>query len=299
MNLQHIRQFLAVAEAGSIRGAARSLHLSQPAVTKGVQQLERELGVPLLQRNVTGAMLTSFGRAFRSRALLIAGEVTRAQDELVQLAGQGEGELAIGVAPSVATLLVPRVVGMFRRRYPDVRLRIAGGLPNSSIPRVYDGSLDLVVGPRPRSEIPASIRAWPLFEMPIAVTVRKGHARRNARSLRDFADADWILTGAAAQPQSPLNQAFAALGLPPPRSRIQADSFLAAQILIAESDYVSLMPRSMVQTGPFTQKLAFVDVPEIRVTNSVELFHRMEPPLTPAGLYLAECFMTCAAGLDR
>lgn len=294
VNLRHIQQFLAVAETGSIRAAARGLGLSQPAITKAIRQLERECGVPLIQRNTSGAVLTAFGHTFRARAQLIAGEARRAQEELAQMTGAEAAQVAIGVAPSVGSLVIPAAIPAFLKSYPKALVRIVGGLPNTTIARVCDGTLDFVVGPRPRSQIPSSLRAWPLFEMPMALTLRVGHRLSNARSLADFADAEWILTGAAAQPTSPLSLAFGELGLPPPRYRIQAKSFLAAQSLIAHGDFVGLMPRAMVEAGPNRDLLSFVEVPEIKMANSVELFYRPDPPLTPAALNLAEHILRVA-----
>jgi len=255
--------------------------------------------VPLIQRNTSGAVLTAFGHTFRVRAQLIAGEARRAQEELAQMTGDEAAVVAIGAAPSVSALVIPAAIPAFLKRYPKARVRIIGGLPNTTIERVCDGSLDFVVGPRPRSQIPSSLRAWPLFEMPMALTVRVGHKLSNARSLADFADAEWILTGAAAQPGSPLRLAFDALGLPPPHYRIQAESFLAAQSLIAHGDFVGLMPRAMVETGPNRDQLSFVEVPEISAANSVELFYRPDPPLTPAALNLAEHILRVARSKAR
>ena len=299
VNLRHIQQFLAVAETGSIRAAARGLGLSQPAVTKAIRQLERECGVPLIQRNTSGAILTSYGHTFRARAQLIAGEARRAQEELAQMTGAEAAAVAIGAAPSVASLVIPAAIPAFLKSYPKALVRIVGGLPNSTIPRVCDGTLDFVVGPRPRIQIPSSLRAWPLFEMPMALTLRNGHKLANARSLADFVDAEWILTSAAAQPNSPLALAFRAAGLPPPKYRILAKSFLAAQSLIALGDFVSLMPRAMVEAGPNQDLLTFVDVPEITMANAVELFYRADPPLTPAALDLAENILRVARAKGR
>jgi DNA-binding transcriptional LysR family regulator len=299
VNLRHIQQFLAVAETGSIRAAARGLGLSQPAITKAIRQLERECGVPLIQRNTSGAVLTAFGRTFRARAQLIAGEARRAQEELAQMTGDEAAAVAIGASPSVAALVIPAAIPAFLKSYPKARVRIVGGLPNTTISRVCDGTLDFVVGPRPRSQIPSSLRAWPLFEMPMALTLRTGHRLSNARSLVDFADAEWILTGASALPDSPLRLAFDALGLPPPRYRIQAESFLAALSLIAHGDFVGLMPRAMVEAGPNRDHFTFVEVPELDTVNSVELFYRPDPPLTPAALNLAEHILRVARSKAR
>ena len=75
MKLQRIEHFIAVAEAGSIRGAARSLEMSQPALTRSIQQLEQDLGVQLMRRGVDGSSLTPAGRTFLARARTAQAEL--------------------------------------------------------------------------------------------------------------------------------------------------------------------------------------------------------------------------------
>lgn len=297
MNLHHIRQFLAVAESGSIRGAARTLGLSQPAITKALKQLEREVNVPLVQRNARGVSLTSFGRAFLARAKLIESEVVRAQHELAQLAGGNEGNVSFGVAPSAAVLLVPQVVARFHDSQPGIFLRMVGGLPHSTIGRVCDGSLDFVIGPRPLTALPANVGSWSLFLMERAITLRREHPLAGATSLADFARCEWVLPGTALDPSSPLFSAFAELGLPRPRVRIQAESFLAAQALVAKTDLVALMPRRMIEDGLMREVLVSVSVPELNAANSIELFFREDTPLTPSALALAEAFRKAARAI--
>jgi DNA-binding transcriptional LysR family regulator len=275
------------------------LGLTQPAVTKSMQQLESALGVPLLLRSVTGVTLSSYGIAFLARARLISAELGRAHEELAQLGDSFGGTVSISLAPTIAELVAPRVIAAFHERRPNVMVRIVGGLPTSTINRVCDGSLDFVIGPRPVDGVPPTIDSWRLYTMDVAITVRRRHPLVGAHALAAFADADWVLTRSAANPDGPLTAAFAALGLPPPHCRLQSESVVAAQALCAATDYVALMPDRVVQLGAMRQQLTIIDVPELGITNSVELFFRRDTPLTPAALELASDFRAIAAGKDR
>ncbi|MGD9945165.1 MAG: LysR family transcriptional regulator [Burkholderiaceae bacterium] len=296
MNLRHVRAFVAVAEIGSIRGAARLLGVTQPAVTKAIQQIESSLGVQLVMRNVTGVTLTSYGLSFLARARLIAAELGRARDELTQLARSFEGTVTISLAPTVAELVAPKVVASFQARYPNVMVRISGGLPSSTITRVCDGTLDFVVGPRPVDGVPPVIDSWHLHDMAVAITVRRRHPLARATTLADFADTFWVLNRSASSPDGPLASAFTSLGLGAPRFRLQSDSIVAAQAIVAATDYAALMPRRAVEHGAMKQKLTIVDVPELQITNSVELFFRRDSPLTPVALELANGFLAAGRG---
>lgn len=278
---------MAVAEAGSIRGAARALGITQPAVTKAVQQLEASLGAPLLMRNVSGTVLTSYGVAFLARAQLVDSELGRAREELSQLTGLFAGTVAIGLEPTIAELIAPRVIAEFQARRPQVTVRIVGGLPTSTLQRVCDGTLDFVVGSRPVSGVPPVIDSWPLYSMSFAIAVRKRHPLAKATSLAQFTQAQWVLTRSAASPDGPLARAFAELGLEPPRCRLLSDSLVATQSIVAATDCVSLMSRRSVTHGVMRQQLVTVEVPQLQIVSSEELFFRRDTPLPPAALELA------------
>ncbi|MBY4749693.1 LysR family transcriptional regulator, partial [Burkholderia cepacia] len=81
MKHHQLRALAAIAEHGSLRAAARAIHLSQPALTKAIRELELDLGVPLVTRNARGAQLTRFGQAVYARARLILAEMQHARDD--------------------------------------------------------------------------------------------------------------------------------------------------------------------------------------------------------------------------
>src|SRR5262249_8002374 len=91
MKLNQMRDVVAIAERGSLRAAARHLSLAQPALTRSVHELERELGVPLFERRARGMILTPMGEAFVRRANAVLSEVRRARDEVEQLHGGTRG----------------------------------------------------------------------------------------------------------------------------------------------------------------------------------------------------------------
>src|SRR5262249_9677754 len=122
MKLHQFRNVLEIAERGSLRAAARSMRIAQPALTRSLGELERELGASLFERRARGMVLTPIGQAFVRRASAVINEVNRARDEVNQLGGGRGGSVAVGlsIAPHIAML--PRALRPFRTRYPDVQL---------------------------------------------------------------------------------------------------------------------------------------------------------------------------------
>jgi DNA-binding transcriptional LysR family regulator len=127
MNLNHLRVFHAVASTGSVTAAARSLEVSQPAVSKQLGDLEDSLGVQLVDRMPRGVRLTGAGKSLFEHATRIFGIESTAEAELAALLGVQRGELALGASTTIGSYLVPRVFGTFQRAHPAVRLELQIG----------------------------------------------------------------------------------------------------------------------------------------------------------------------------
>src|SRR5712671_2606333 len=108
MKFSQMRDVVAISERGSLRAAARHLQLAQPALTRSVQELERELGVPLFVR----------------RATAVLSEVRRARDEVEQLHGGTRGRVVAGLSLAAHIALLPKALKPFRARYPQVQLHL-------------------------------------------------------------------------------------------------------------------------------------------------------------------------------
>jgi DNA-binding transcriptional LysR family regulator len=131
MTIQQLRYFLAAAEHGSFTAAARSLYVAQPSLSEQVRQLEAELGVELFARVGRGIVLTEAGRAFRPEAERVLAGVERARDTVRGIRELRGGTLSFGMFGTASGYLIADLVGDFRKRYADVRLRLVG--QNSSL----------------------------------------------------------------------------------------------------------------------------------------------------------------------
>jgi DNA-binding transcriptional LysR family regulator len=149
MNLQALRVFAAVVEVGGFTKAAGVLHLSQPAVSKAVLGLEREVGMPLVERGSRAVRLTEAGAALYERARELFAVERSAEEELRALRGLERGVLRIGASTTVATYMLPPVLGEFRARHPGVALRVTSANTRAVARALLRRRLDvaLVEGP--------------------------------------------------------------------------------------------------------------------------------------------------------
>ena len=226
MTLSQIRDFIAVVESGGIRAAARKLGVSQPAITRSVRGLETELRARLLRRTPTGVVPTQPGRALFARARAAQAELRKAEEEVDQLA-QTTRAVAFGVSPTSA-IVVPEAVTRFRQQFPQARIHIAEGLPQSLIPMVRDETLDFAICRRALVEHDSGLAFRPLFRNDFAVVARKGHPLEKASSLAQLVDACWTSLLPLDAPDGPFAQAFSPTGLCVPKQVIQCESYNTA-----------------------------------------------------------------------
>jgi len=147
MTLRQIEAFLAVVRARNFSRAARTIHLSQPTLSEHVSELEQELGKPLLFRRAREVTLTEAGRVFEPYAVSMVSAVDGARQAMADLDGLGHGSLLIGASTTPGLYVMPRIVAMFRARYPGVDLKLQ--IANSQVieERVRERELDLgIVG---------------------------------------------------------------------------------------------------------------------------------------------------------
>lgn len=153
LNLHLLRVFHSVAEEGSFSAAARRLHISQPAVSKAVSELERQLDVILLERAggkaAPGLRLTESGAALNAHARAIFSLERAAVEELQRRSGLKQGELVIGASTTIASYWLPRYLRAYASRWPDIVLKVVVANTQSIVEDLFDCRMDiaLVEGP--------------------------------------------------------------------------------------------------------------------------------------------------------
>src|SRR5512132_1230001 len=143
MELRHLRYFLAVAEELHFGRAAARVRIAQPPLSQQIRQLEQELGITLFNRTKRRVELTPAGRAFLEHARQILAETERAK-RVAQRAGRGEiGRLAIGFVASADLDLLPRVLRVWRARFPDVDVELHALLTAAQAEALRHGRVDV------------------------------------------------------------------------------------------------------------------------------------------------------------
>jgi DNA-binding transcriptional LysR family regulator len=298
VKLNQLRDVAAIAKQGSLRGAARALGLAQPALTRSVRELEHELGAPLFERARRGMTLTPVGAAFVRRANAILTDVRRAQEEVEQISGGVGGSLVAGLSIAAHIALLPKSLQRFRKRYPDVRLRILEGFFPTLESGLKDGSIDFYMGPRPATAIPEGLLVEKLFDNTRLIICRSGHplARRATpgapASLADLTGAEWVTTSITHLADDELGAFFKKHRLPPPKLVAQTQSALSLIMLLLYSDMLAMLPIQFTQFALVKNAMTSIPVRESLPAPSMVLIRRAGLSLTPAAEYLVELLRT-------
>jgi DNA-binding transcriptional LysR family regulator len=174
--LDQLRILKAIAAEGSFKRAADSLYVSQPAVSLQVQNLERQLDVPLFDRGGRRAQLTEAGHLlleYGDRILALCQETCRAIEDLQNLQG---GTLIIGASQTTGTYLMPKLIGVFRHTYPDVAVQLHVHSTRRTCWSVVNGQVDLaIIGGEVPLELQSSLEIAPYAEDELALVLPVFH----------------------------------------------------------------------------------------------------------------------------
>lgn len=298
MRFTQLRDFLAVIEAGSLRGGAQKLGISQPAVTKSIRQLEDELHMKLLQRSGRGAVATPAGKAFLARARVIQTEVAKIEQDLEELRGRRGGTVVLGASPATVVLLVPEAIIRLRQRHPNARIRLVEGLAPTLIPLVRDETLDFTIGQKGKEKLDSAIRFTPLLRSRMVIAGRRGHPLAGAKSLHDLADAGWVTFTPSGQ-GGPLERIYAAASLPPPRIIVQCESYTSALALMARTDALGIIVPQLLGGPDMHASLQHIAIDHALLSFTYGIFRRADAPLSPAAAAMAEAVTATARQLAR
>ena len=183
--LDQLRILKAIAAEGSFKRAADSLYVSQPAVSLQVQNLERQLDVPLFDRGGRRAQLTEAGYlllSYGEKILSLCQETCRAIEDLQNLQG---GTLIVGASQTTGTYLLPRMIGLFRQKYADVAVQLHVHSTRRTSWSVANGQVDLaIIGGEIPAELQESLQIIPYAEDELALILPVLHPLAKAETIQ-------------------------------------------------------------------------------------------------------------------
>jgi DNA-binding transcriptional LysR family regulator len=288
MELRQLRVLQAVGETGSFSAAAYRLDYTQPAVSKIVATLERQLGTTLVDRGIRPLRLTEAGAALVGRANAAFEQIAAAELEVEAIANLSAGRVRVGTFSSAGAAMVVDALSAFRKRHPDVEVSITEvGMPSAVTRVLRRGDLDLGVSfdyPEIGDTFADDLTLVHLLDDPFDVVVPRGHALEPEQAIRfgDLAGEHWLLGDFGADSPSfrMIDRRCRDAGFDP-HVAYRINDCQMAQALVAAGEGVALLPRIMLQPahpGVAIRPLA-ADPPTRRIS-AVRLATRYLTPAT-------------------
>ena len=263
-DIQRLRVLVEVARRGSVTAAAEELRLSQPTVSLHVKALNMMLGVPVVERRGRGVRLTDAGRVLEEHARRALAELERAQEAMERHRGVAGGSLHLGAGTTPGTYLLPRLLGEFHARHPDVDLRLEVASTSGIVELIRRGELHLgVVG---ETAPHRDIEQRPLVRDRLVCIVPVAHAaaERGEITKRELADATLLVRGAGSSSQAVTDRWLERSRLQP-RSRWELDSPEAIKQAVAAGLGVAFVSELIVRDELQHGRLAAVGVESARL----------------------------------
>jgi LysR family transcriptional regulator, cyn operon transcriptional activator len=273
MLLRHIRYLTAVVDQGSFTRAAQLLHVSQPALSQQIKELEDRLGVQLLDRSGRHIRPTDAGEVFlryARRVLADLDEATRAVRDVEDLS---TGSLRVGITPSVAAYLIGPLLMRFRSKYPGIAFSIRVVSHEEMEPALQHDRLDIGIG---FGDLPVDdIEAIPLHTERLALIVGEGRgsARKKIVTPSEAAAMPLALLDVSFSVRRSADRYFAREGLRPTVA-VEANSIAALIAIVRQTDLVTILPENVADSGlhvvPFRPQLEIRPAALLRRRNAYQ-----------------------------
>ena len=279
-SLRQLRAFVEVARASGIGRAAQALHLTQPAVSMQIRDLEAAVGLPLFERMGKGMRLTTTGEYLLVYARRIFATLKEAEDTIARLRGLKGGRVVIGMV-STADHFLPRLLARFRGEHPGVEIRLQVGNRESLVQALLGNDVDLAVMGRPPEALAA--RAEPFAAHPLGIVASPSHpfARRRGLAVSALAQEPFIVREAGSGTRAAMEAFFEEHRVTPTVTMEMTSNETIKQAVLADMGLAFLSLHTVAQELEAGQ-LAVLDVAGLPVVRRWHLVHLSSRPLSPA-----------------
>lgn len=292
LTLRHLRYFEALAQNGHFGRAAEALGISQPALSIQVKELEDILGKPLVERGARQVRLTGLGEVLLQRGR----DILQAVDELAALARTASedltGRLRVGVIPTVAPYLLPRVIDGLTERFPGLDLRLREAVTQKLVGDLIEGRLDVAIVALPISE--PSLVEHPLFTEEFVLVRPLADAGKPVPRPEILREMRLLLLeeGHCFRDQA---LSFCKMSPPGPRDLMEASSLSTLVQMVGAGIGVTLVPQMAVEVETRTAAVAVARLPAPRPERTIGLVWRKTNPLGKQFATLIEILKDAAA----
>ncbi|MBC8640590.1 LysR family transcriptional regulator [Caballeronia sp. EK] len=301
LKARHLRLLVTIDTYRNLSQVAEVTHVTLPAVSKSLAELERGLGLSLFTRTGQGLVPTPFGECLTRHAHAMLHVLHQARDELKALSAGTEGKIEIGVLPVSASILLTQALKLLKERSPGTNVKIVEGSAATLLPDLWQGHLDLVVGRLPPPDTLGSFDEKELLEEPVMLVTGRHHplARKKSVQWADLRPYPWILPPIGSILRDPLERALEVHEVPLTNNYIETVSLHVIRAHLQVSDCIAVMADSSARNAAHPQPLHTLPLTLPRLLRPAGVLWNRVRTLTPSAQLMLSCLEEAAQRLTE
>ena len=281
IRLRHLHTFVAVAQQGTLGRAAETLNLSQPALSKTLNELEQLTGTRLFERGRLGAQLTLVGEQFLTHAVKVLDALNTAGQALNRKEGLNSDIVRIGALPTAALGILPSVIGQFHQQQKDITLQVATMNNTMLLAGLKSGEIDIGIGRMSDPELMSGLNYELLFLESLKLVVRPGHPLlQETVTMSRVMEWPVVVSPKGTLPRQNAETLLQSQGCKIPSGCIETLSASLSRQLTVDYDYVWFVPSGAVKDDLRRGLLAALPVPTQGAGEPIGILTRVDATLT-------------------
>ena len=282
IRLRHLHTFVAVAQQGTLGRAAETLNLSQPALSKTLNELEQLTGTRLFERGRFGAQLTLVGEQFLTHAVKVLDALNSAGQALNRKEGLNNDIVRIGALPTAALGILPTVIGQFHKQQKDITLQVATMNNTMLLAGLKSGEIDIGIGRMSDPELMSGLHYELLFLESLKLVVRPGHPLlQETVTLSRVMEWPVVVSPKGTVPRQNAEALLQSQGCKMPAGCIEPLSASLSRQLTVDFDYVWFVPSGAVKDDLRRGVLTALPIATQGAGEPIGILTRVDATLTP------------------
>ena len=282
IRLRHLHTFVAVAQQGTLGRAAETLNLSQPALSKTLNELEQLTGTRLFERGRLGAQLTLVGEQFLTHAVKVLDALNSAGQALNRKEGLNNDIVRIGALPTAALGILPTVIGQFHKQQKDITLQVATMNNTMLLAGLKSGEIDIGIGRMSDPDLMSGLNYELLFLESLKLVVRPGHPLlQETVTLSRVMEWPVVVSPKGTVPRQNAETLLQSQGCKMPAGCIETLSASLSRQLTVDFDYVWFVPSGAVKDDLRRGVLSALPIGTQGAGEPIGILTRVDATLTP------------------
>lgn len=282
IRLRHLHTFVAVAQQGTLGRAAETLNLSQPALSRTLNELEQLTGTRLFERGRLGAQLTLVGEQFLTHAVKVLDALNSAGQALNRKEGLNNDIVRIGALPTAALGILPTVIGQFHKQQKDITLQVATMNNTMLLAGLKSGEIDIGIGRMSDPELMSGLHYELLFLESLKLVVRPGHPLlQETVTLSRVMEWPVVVSPKGTVPRQNAEALLQSQGCKMPAGCIETLSASLSRQLTVDFDYVWFVPSGAVKDDLRRGVLTALPIATQGAGEPIGILTRVDATLTP------------------